>query len=157
MLFPIQLGRFLSFRFFLHLDGDCFFSSSFEVFILIVCANLFKIFRKKKAKLDGKRYELFERAIRKKCYILTLPSWQWDAKKKKDKKNQYELMRKNDYNHDVVFFLYNLTNNKEAVQTKIVYRQSNKRVLLWKQCGIIHKIWVDFWMDTVLDYVQRGN
>jgi len=66
-------------------------------------------------------------------------------------------MRKNDYNHDVVFFLYNLTNNKEAVQTKTVYRQSNKRVLLWKQCGIIHKIWVDFWMDTVLDYVQRGN
>jgi len=78
-------------------------------------------------------------------------------KKKKDKKNQYELMRKNDYNHDVVFFLYNLTNNKEAVQTKTVYRQSDKRVLLWKQCGIIHKIWVDFWMDTVLDYVQRGN
>jgi len=60
----------------------------------------------------------------------------------------------NDYNHDVVF-LYNLTNNEEAVQTKTVYRQSDKRVLLWKQCRIIHKISVDFWMDAVLDYIQR--
>jgi len=56
-LFPIQLGLFLSFRFFTF-RWWLFFSSSFEVFILIVCANLFKIFRKKKAKLDGKRYEL---------------------------------------------------------------------------------------------------
>lgn len=53
------------------------------------------------------------------------------------------------------FIFYNLTNNKEAVQTKTVYRQSDKRVLLWKQCGIIHTVLVDFWMDTVLDYIQR--